>query len=60
MDIYLYSARDILTQKRTKGEMEGESEEAVRMLLAEKNLYPEKVKKKNALNSDIQIAYKRS
>lgn len=55
MDIYLYSARDILTQKRTKGEMEGESEEAVRMLLAEKNLYPEKVKKKNALNSDIQI-----
>ena len=55
MELYLYSARDILTQKKTKGEMEGESEEAVRKALAEKNLYPEMVKRKNALNSDIQL-----
>lgn len=55
MDIYLYTARDLFTQKKTKGEIAGENEEVVRQLLADKNLYPEKVKKKNILNSEITL-----
>ena len=53
MEAYLYIARDLLTQKKVKGELQGESEESVRKLLMNKNLYPESIKRKNVLNSDI-------
>ena len=53
MEAYLYTARDLLTQKKVKGEMQGESEESIRKILMDKSLYPESIKRKNMLNSDI-------
>lgn len=53
MEAYLYIARDLLTQKKVKGELQGESEDSVRKMLMAKNLYPEAIKRKNMLNSDI-------
>ena len=50
MRVYLYSAIEILTQKKIKGEMESESEEGVWQALAEKNLYPKKIREKRILD----------
>ena len=55
MDTYLYIAKDLLTQKKVKGELEADSEEKIRKVLMDKNLYPESIKKKTALNSDIKL-----
>ena len=55
MDTYLYTAKDLLTQKKVKGELEADSEEKIRKVLMDKNLYPESIKKKTALNSDINL-----
>ena len=55
MDTYLYTAKDLLTQKKVKGELQGDSEDKIRKILTEKNLYVESIKKKNALNSEIGI-----
>ena len=55
MDTYLYIAKDLLTQKKVKGELEADSEERIRKVLMDKNLYPESIKKKTALNSDIKL-----
>lgn len=55
MDTYLYVARDLLTQNKVKGEIEGENEEKVRKVLMDKNLYPQSIKRKNALNSDLSL-----
>lgn len=55
MDVYLYTARDLLTQKKVKGELQADSEDKIRKVLMDKNLYPESIKKKTALNSDISL-----
>lgn len=55
MDTYLYTAKDLLTQKKVKGELEADSEEKIRKVLMDKNLYPESIKKKTALNSDVSL-----
>ena len=55
MSIYLYTARDIFTQKKVKGEIEGENEADIRQILMDKNLYPEKIRIKNILNQDIKF-----
>ncbi len=55
MDTYLYIAKDLLTQKKVKGQLEADSEEKIRKVLMDKNLYPESIKKKTALNSDIKL-----
>lgn len=55
MEVYLYTAKDLLTQKRVKGEIETDNEEKVRKFLVDKNLYPMSIKRKNALNSDIAL-----
>ena len=55
MDIYLYTARDLLTQKKVKGEMKGESEEDIYDHLVDKNLYPQVIKKKTILNTEIRL-----
>lgn len=55
MEVYLYTARELFTQKRVKGELSGESEVHIRKILIEKNLYPVSVKRKNILNSDIPL-----
>ncbi|MBU3803881.1 MAG: type II secretion system F family protein [Candidatus Cellulosilyticum pullistercoris] len=55
MESYLYTARDLLTQKKVKGELQGESEESVRKILIGKNLYPESIKHKNMLNRDMTL-----
>ena len=55
MDTYLYTAKDLLTQKKVKGELEADSEEKIRKVLMDKNLYPESIKKKTALNSNISL-----
>ena len=53
MEVYLYTARDLLTQKKVKGEIQGENEGTIRKILMDKSLYPESIKRKNMLNSDI-------
>lgn len=55
METYLYTARDLLTQKKVKGELQADSEDKIRKVLMDKNLYPESVKKKTALNSDVKL-----
>ena len=55
MDTYLYTAKDLLTQKKVKGELQSDSEDRVRKILSEKNLYVESIRKKNALNSELGI-----
>lgn len=55
MRVYLYSAIEILTQKKIKGEMKSESEERVWQALAEKNLYPQKIKEKRILDQEIVL-----
>ena len=55
MSIYLYTARDIFTQKKVKGEIEGENEADIRQILMDKNLYPEKIRINNILNQDIKF-----
>ena len=55
MGIYLYTAYDLFTQKKIKGEIAGESKESVSHVLLEKNLYPQSIKLKNKWNSDIQL-----
>lgn len=59
MEVYLYTARDLLTQKKVKGELRGESEESVRKILINKNLNPKSVKRKNMFNSDITLFKRR-
>lgn len=55
MEVYLYKAYDFLTQRKVKGEMEGESQESVRKSLIAKNLYPQSIKLKNKWNSEIEM-----
>lgn len=55
METYLYTATEIFSQKRVRGQLEGESEEKVREVLIDRNLYPKTIKRKNALNSDITL-----
>ena len=59
MEVYLYTARDLLTQKKVKGELRGESEESIRKILINKNLNPKSVKRKNMFNSDITLFKRR-
>ena len=59
MEVYLYTARDLSTQKKVKGELRGESEESVRKVLINKNLNPKSVKRKNIFNSDITLFKRR-
>lgn len=53
MEIYLYKAKDILHNKIVKGEIETETEDMVKRVLADKYLYPIFIRKKNAMNSDL-------
>ena len=55
MQAYLYRAIDLLTQKRVKGELQGENEGHIRKLLAQKNLYPIAIKEKNLLNRELTL-----
>ena len=55
MDIYLYTAQEIFTQKKIKGEMVGESKEKIYNQLVEKNLYPYTIQKKTILNRSIHL-----
>lgn len=55
MEVYLYTARDLLTQKKVKGELPGESVESVRKILIHKNLNPKSIKRKNMFNTDITL-----
>lgn len=55
MEVYLYTARDLLTQKKVKGELRGESEESIRRILINKNLNPKSIKRKNMFNTDITL-----
>ncbi len=55
MDTYLYVAKDLLTDKKVKGELEGSSEDSIRKTLMSKNLYVQSIKKKNAFNGDLEI-----
>lgn len=55
MQAYLYRARDLLTQKQVKGELQGENEEHIRKILAQKNLYPISIKEKNLLNRELNL-----
>lgn len=55
MAVYLYTAYDLFTQKKIKGEIQGESEESVRNNLMGKNLYPKSIKRKTIWNSDIPL-----
>lgn len=59
MDIYLYVARELPSQKKIKGEMKGEDEEDIYNHLVSRNLYPEKIIKKNFLNTDILLLDKK-
>lgn len=55
METFIYTAKDIMTQKKVKGEIETNSEAQVRKSLIDKNLNPISIKRKNALNSDITL-----
>lgn len=55
METFIYTAKDIITQKKVKGEIETNSEAQVRKSLIDKNLNPISIKRKNALNSDITL-----
>jgi len=53
MDIYLYTAQEIFTQKKVKGEMVGVDEESVYDHLVAQNLYPQSIKRKTFFNQEI-------
>lgn len=53
MAVYLYKARNTITNKIVKGEIELASEKLVHNYLYNKQMMPISVKEKNAMNSDI-------
>lgn len=53
METYLYKAKDILKNKIVKGEIEADNEGLVKKILADKYMYPIFIRKKTALNSDL-------
>lgn len=53
METYIYKAKSPVTGKKIKGEMQSESEKAVRELLINKKLEPISIAKKTAFNADL-------
>lgn len=53
MGVYIYTAREITTNKKVRGEIELESKEQVKKYLVNKYMYPVSIDKKGALNSDL-------
>lgn len=59
MALYFYRARDLLTQKRVKGELVGENEGAIRHQLVSRNLYPERIMKKKNESTGFKLGLQR-